>query len=176
MKVKKYIMLLAILLVGAITFQSCSKSNKNNTKTVTEQLKNNLQQGTWKVISFVKDGIDSTIYLSNYNFSFEANNIVLCKDTANNIYNGTWSIRRIPSGDEDEDEDEDENEHGIFFPIGNTITSIDNLEIVINFNYPINLKQLNNKWKLLNQEPILIELKNYNGLNIVDTYLTLEKN
>jgi len=174
MKVKKNIMLLAVLLIGALTFQSCSKSNKSDTNTVTEQLKNNLQQGTWKVTSFVKEGIDSTIYLFNYNFSFEANNIVLCRDTANNIYNGTWSIRRIPSGDEDEDEDEDE--HGIFFPIGNTITSIDNLEIVINFNYPTNLKRLNNKWKLLNQRPTLIELKNYNGLNIVDTYLTLEKN
>jgi len=174
MKVKKNIMLLAVLLIGAITFQSCSKSNKNDTNTVTEQLKNNLQQGTWKVTSFVKEGIDSTIYLFNYNFSFEANNIVLCRDTANNIYNGTWSIRRIPSGDEDEDEDEDE--HGIFFPIGNTITSIDNLEIVINFNYPTSLKRINNKWKLLNQRPTLIELKNYNGLNIVDTYLTLEKN
>jgi len=174
MKVKKNIMLLAVLLIGALTFQSCSKSNKSDTNTVTEQLKNNLQQGTWKVTSFVKEGIDSTIYLFNYNFSFEANNIVLCRDTANNIYNGTWSIRRIPSGDEDEDEDEDE--HGIFFPIGNTITSIDNLEIVINFNYPTSLKRINNKWKLLNQRPTLIELKNYNGLNIVDTYLTLEKN
>jgi len=172
MKVKKNIMLLAVLLIGALTFQSCSKSNKSDTNTVTEQLKNNLQQGTWKVTSFVKEGIDSTIYLFNYNFSFEANNIVSCRDTANNIYNGTWSIRRIPSGDEDEDEDE----HGIFFPIGNTITSIDNLEIVINFNYPTSLKRINNKWKLLNQRPTLIELKNYNGLNIVDTYLTLEKN
>ncbi|PJC61356.1 MAG: hypothetical protein CO022_10390, partial [Flavobacteriales bacterium CG_4_9_14_0_2_um_filter_32_27] len=90
MKVKKNIMLLAVLLIGALTFQSCSKSNKSDTNTVTEQLKNNLQQGTWKVTSFVKEGIDSTIYLFNYNFSFEANNIVLCRDTANNIYNGTW--------------------------------------------------------------------------------------
>ncbi|MBW6481581.1 MAG: hypothetical protein K0B10_00840 [Vicingaceae bacterium] len=174
MKVTKNIMLLAIFLIGAITFQSCSKSNKDNANTVTEQLKNNLQQGTWNITYFEKNGIDSTTYLSNYNFSFEANNIVLCRDTANHIYNGTWSIRRIPSGDEDEDEDEEEN--GVFIPVGNTVTSIDNLEIVINFNYLINLKQVNNKWKLLNQRPTIIELKNYNGFNIVDTYLTLEKN
>lgn len=190
-KMKKLIntTLITVLLFVLIINQSCSKKNDAPANTVTEQVSNNLKIGSWSITKFEKNGIDSTAIFSGVKFIFEANNIAISVDNTNTSVNGTWSIRRIPTSDDDDDDDGDDGDddgldHGNNNANNNINTqnntnqvfSVDNLELVFNYNYTNYLINLNNKWKLVFQSQTKIELASYNNLNLIDAYLTIEKN
>lgn len=169
-----------------ITNLSCTKEDESSKNTITEQVTNSLKSGVWQITKFEKNAIDSVVLFSGITFTFQSNNIALSLDTANTTFNGTWSIRRIPNlNDDDEEDEEDEEDDGLNHGNNQTtngngstipqIVAIDNLEIVFNYNYTNNLANLNNKWKLMFQNELKIELATYNSLNSIDTYLVLEK-
>jgi len=162
---------------------SCTKNEENQKNTVTEQISRSLKSGSWSVTKFKKNEIDNTLIFSKVTFIFQSNNITLSIDSTNTSFNGTLSIRRIPTADDEEEEDEEDDglDHGNNTPIGGNLTvnnqvfSVDNLEIIFNYNYTNQLINLNNKWKIIFQSESKIELVNYNNLNSIDTYLILSK-
>ena len=77
------ISILALLMIVA----SCKKDDNNSS---TSSINSTIQQGKWKVTSFIDSGNDETNHYSNYEFQFNSDGTVTAIKTGS-IVNGTWS-------------------------------------------------------------------------------------
>ena len=66
---------------------SCKKDDNSSS---TPSINLTIQQGKWKVTSFIDSGNDETNHYSNYEFQFNSDEKVTAIKTGSTV-NGTWS-------------------------------------------------------------------------------------
>lgn len=155
---KKMKMAVAALVLAA-TLVSCSDDDNNNVNPVTQQIQqtvSNAQSGTWRITSYIDSGNVETTDFTGYNFTFGANN-ALSVSNGTNTYAGSWSVTQSDSMDDDDSEDIDFN-------------------IVFNTQAPLNFRELNDDWDLVEMTATKITLVDVSGGNDTYDYLTFEKN
>lgn len=139
--------------IAAIAFMSCNNDDNNPRSEVKNQIKSNVQQGTWRITKFIDSNEDETNHFTGYVFTFQ-NSGVLNANNGTNNYEGTWSITE---GDIDDD-------------------SPDDLDFNIYFNLTNDFEDLNDDWDIISQSATKIELMDVSGGNGDEEYLTFEKN
>ena len=132
-------------------FASCKNDDDNSTNTPTV-IQTNLQNGDWKITSFIDSDKNETNHFNGYNFTFGNTGILTAKNS-NNTVEGTWSI-----SDSNSDDD-----------------SIDDLHFNILFNVTNDFEDLNDDWDIISQTNSKIELIDVSGGNGGTDYLTFEK-
>lgn len=154
MNSKNFKIIFFLVLVGLFTFTSCSSNDDAPPiDQIQNQVKNNLQSGTWKITKFLDSGDDETNHFTGYNFTFGSNG-TLTVANGSNTFNGTWSITDSNSNDDTQDD----------------------LELVINFNLTNDFEDLNDDWDFVSQSSTKIELIDISGGNGGTDNLTFEKN
>ncbi|RYY48150.1 MAG: hypothetical protein EOO06_11050 [Chitinophagaceae bacterium] len=73
----------------AIAISSCSKDD-NNTGGVSATVAASLKTGTWKITSFVDNGVDETSNFNSFIFTFNSSGTVTATNSVLTA-NGTWS-------------------------------------------------------------------------------------
>jgi len=156
MNSKNFKTILFLVFAGLLTFTSCSSNDEGNNPPIDQiqiQVKNNVQQGTWRITKFIDSGEDETNNFTGYNFTFGGNG-TLTASNGSNTFNGTWSITDSNSNDDSQDD----------------------LEFIINFNLTNDFEDLNNDWDFVSQSSTKIELIDISGGNGGTDNLTFEKN
>lgn len=142
-------------LISLITFSSCSKDDDNpiDKNQIQTQVQNSIMSGTWRISYFNDSGNDETNHFTNYNFTFEANDVL---KTTNGTINhaGSWSITDSNSDDD----------------------SKDDLDFNINFSLTNDFEDLNDDWDIKSYSEGKIELYDVSGGNGGTDFLTFEKN
>ena len=138
---------LLILIVTAISFTSCTKSNSSGSSNIDAgQTKSIIQNGTWRVTYFF-DKTDETNKFSGYNFSFNSSGNVTATKGGSTV-NGTWS-----SGNDDSQ-----------------------VKLVLNFNGVNPFDDIEDDWHIISQSNSEIKLNDISGGSGETDYLTFEKN
>jgi len=140
---------------GLLTI-SCSNDNNSSDNILQNQIKSNVQSGTWRITKFIDSGTDETNHFTGYNFTFNSSGVLNANNGTNN-YNGTWSIT-----DNNNSQDDD--------------NSQDDLDFNINFNLTNDFEDLNDDWDFISRSSTKIELIDISGGNGGIDYLTFEKN
>ena len=153
MKTGYYRITIIALLVGLISFTSCTKDNVNPSGTTQDSIISVVQTGTWRISKFIDSGTDETNHFTGYIFTFNSNGIINANNGMNN-YDGVWSITDSNSNDDSQDD----------------------LEFNINFNLTNDFEDLNDDWDFISQNATKIELIDVSGGNGEIDYLTFEKN
>ncbi len=155
MNSKNFKTILFLVFAGLLTFTSCSNNDDNNPpiEQIQIQVKNNIQQSTWRITKFIDSGEDETNHFTGYNFTFGSNG-TLTASNGSNTFNGTWSITDSNSNDDSQDD----------------------LEFIINFNLTNDFEDLNDDWDFVSQSSTKIELIDISGGNGGTDNLTFEKN
>jgi hypothetical protein len=143
--------LLAGMLVLLI-ITACKKDDED-APNIQNEVQSNIQNGTWRITTFIDSGADETDHFSGYNFTFKSSG-VLNASNGNNNYDGTWSITDSNSGDDSQND----------------------LDFNINFDLTNDFEDLNDDWDFISQTPTKIELIDISGGNGGTDYLTFEKN
>ena len=118
-----------------------------------ENVENTVQEGAWKIISFIDSGDDETYHFANFKFTFNENGVILA-DNGDIVYEGTWSISDSNSNDDSPDSDVDFN---IFFNLSNEF------------------EELNDDWDIISRTDNKIELIDISGGNGGTDILTFER-
>ena len=149
----------ALLLLGFLSLlliMSCSSDDDSNSNNNAQNdIKNNVQSGTWQITNFIDSGIDETTDFAGYDFTFESSG-VLNANNGTNDFNGTWSVTNSDSNDDSPDDND--------------------LDFNINFNFPNDFENLSDDWDIISQSPNKIELTDVSGGNGGTDFLTFEKN
>ena len=143
-----------LFLFGLAILSSCSSDDDNATATETQiqiQIENNVENGTWRITTFIDSGEDETNHFNAYNFTFN-NSGTLNATNGTNSYNGSWSITDSNSN------------------------SSDDLDFNISFSSPPDFEELSDDWDFISQSSTKIELIDVSGGNGGTDYLTFEKN
>jgi len=135
------ILLMTIIMVG------CSEDDSNDTNSIDlTQANQQVQNGTWRITSFVDSGQNETADFNGYEFDFRQDGTVVASN-GTTTYNGTWSITdSSSSGDDSPDDDADFN---LFFPVSED----DDFE------------DLNDDWDIVSVSNSLIDLIDISGGN-----------
>ncbi|MBT8267412.1 MAG: hypothetical protein KJO41_02540 [Bacteroidia bacterium] len=90
-------------------FMSCSSSddssNSNNNAAQIQAVENAAESGTWRVASYIDEGVDETNDFNGYDFTFSANGTVMASN-GTNTYNGTWSVTNSSNSNDDSSDDD----------------------------------------------------------------------
>ena len=132
------ISILALLMIVA----SCKKDDNSSS---TPSINSTIQQGKWKVTSFIDSGNDETNHYSNYEFQFNSDETVIAIKTGSTV-NGTWS-----NGNDD-------SQQKLYLTFRTT---------------PFD--ELNEDWQITSQSTSQIKLEDVSGGNGGTDYLTFEK-
>ena len=132
------ISILALLMIVA----SCKKDDNSSS---TSSINSTIQQGKWKVTSFIDSGNDETNHYSNYEFQFNSDGTVTAIKTGS-IVNGTWS------------NGSDDSQQKLYLIFSTT---------------PFD--ELNDDWHITSQSASQIKLEDVSGGNGGTDYLTFEK-
>ncbi|MCB9256278.1 MAG: hypothetical protein H6579_04025 [Chitinophagales bacterium] len=139
--------------LGLFILASCSKEDDNPSDNIQNTVISNVQDGTWRITSFIDSGSDETSNFTSYNFSFNSSG-VLTASNGSTSYTGTWSISDSNSNDDSQDD----------------------LDFNIQFNLTNDFEDLNDDWDFISQSANKIELIDVSGGNGGTDYLTFEKN
>jgi hypothetical protein len=101
--------------------------NDNSSSTDPSLVVNTINQGTWRVSSFIDSGANETSHFAGYNFTF-GNGNVLTATNGVNTYAGTWSVTA--------DDDDDDNPGG-------------DLDFNIAFANPAEFNELSEDWNIV---------------------------
>ena len=146
----------AFYLAGLLVFfttTSCSDDDSNSSSQNPTQVISTVTSGTWRVTSFIEDGIDHTSDFTNYDFTFAANN-VLTADNGSNTVTGFWSVT-------DDDSNDD---------------SSSSVDFNIMFTSPPDFEEISEDWDIVERTSTKVRLRHVSGGDgSVDT-LTFEKN
>lgn len=130
---KKLITYSFLLFLFATTIVSCEKDNN---PTVVETVTDNLQQSKWVVTKLTYSGTDQTQTLNGFEFTFLSNgNVTAFKPDVNPTVTGVWNVYEA-------------NNETIFY---------------INFSGNFVLGSMGNDWIIVEQNPNLIRLEDYNS-------------
>jgi hypothetical protein len=154
----KFKSLLAICLIGSLSFISCeddddddNSSSSSQTSVVKKQIETNVQDGEWRITKFIDSGVNETNNFTGYDFTFNSSG-VLNANNGTNDYNGTWSV----TFDSDDD-------------------SPDDLDFNINFNLTNDFQDLNDDWDIISNSATEIRLIDISGGNGGIDSLTFQK-
>ncbi len=111
-----------------------------------QDLMDTLEDGEWKVASYVDDGNDQTADYTDFVFDFNSDGTATATDS-NGTTNGTWSV----------------------------IIDDNELNLVLNFGTAFPLEELEDDWDVLNFTDVLVELQDISGGNGGTDSLTFEK-
>ena len=137
---------LGVMLVAGAFFVSCSKKKQ------IEEIEKNVQDGTWKVTSFVDSGDDHTSDFTGYAFTFSPNGDAIAVNGGTTV-SGTWSISTSSSDDD----------------------SNDDMDFNLSFASPADFEELTDDWDVKSHSSTKIELIDVSGGNGGTDYLTFEK-
>jgi len=140
------------LIIGLATVFSLGACKKDDNKTQ-DEIKSNIESGSWRITKFIDSGDDETNGFSGYNFTFNNSGEVVANNGSNS-HNGTWSITDSNSDDDSQDD----------------------LDFNLYFNLTNNFEDLNDDWDFVSQSATKIELIDVSGGNGGTDYLTFEKN
>jgi hypothetical protein len=143
---KKIISLFCTVLVLLSLTPSCKKDD-NSTSNTNSNLSSTIQQGTWKVTSYIDSGTDETNHYTGYAFQFNSNGTVVATKTGSTV-NGTWS-----NGTDDSQ-----------------------VKLYLDFGATNPFDELNDDWDVLEQSSTIIKLQDVSGGGSGTDYLTFEKN
>lgn len=150
---------LLLLLNFSLISSTCSSDNDegpNNNASEIQQIKSDVESGTWRITSYIDSGQDETSDFNGYNFTFAPNG-VLTADNGTSTESGTWSITDSSSSSSSSDDDIDFN---IFF---NVPASSD-------------FEDLNDDWDISTHTSSRIALIDISGGNGGTDTLIFEKN
>lgn len=139
--------------IGFLFFISCDKDDDNSDISSPEEVRANVESGTWRIAQFIDSGKDETHHFAGYTFIFESSGSLIASNGTNN-YEGTWSITHSSSSD-DSQEDVDFNIH---------------------FNLLNDFEDLNDDWDVVSNSNTKIELIDVSGGNGGTDHLVFEKN
>lgn len=140
---KASILILAIF----VSFSACKKDDNSSSSNNTTVLNSTIQQGSWRVTSYMDSGTDETNHYTAYAFTFLSGGAVSAVKSGSTV-SGTWS-----SGNDDSQ-----------------------LKLILNFGTIDPFQELNDDWHVVQQTSTLIKLEDVSGGNGGIDYLTLEKN
>jgi len=138
--------ILFILLI-LVSFSSCKKDDNSSGSSSSTVLNSTIQQGSWRVTSYIDSGNDETSHYTNYAFNFQSGGVVTAAKSGSTV-SGTWS-----SGNDDS-----------------------TLKLVLNFGTTDPFQELNDDWHVVQQTSTMIKLEDVSGGNGGIDYLTFEKN
>lgn len=137
---KRIILIPALFCIFMLNVK-CSSSDDNSSADPTPII-NTVNQGTWKVTSFIDSGNDETNHFTGYNFTFGASN-VLTAANGTNTYTGSWLVTSDDSSNDDN-------------PSGD-------LDFNIAFATPANFAELTEDWDIVSYTSTTIALVHFSG-------------
>ena len=141
---------------------SCSVSDDNDSNDPTIQIanvQNTVQNGSWRITSFVDSGQNETSDFSGYNFTFGDNGVLTASNGATTL-TGTWSVTNSSNSSSSSSSSDDDIDFNIFFPVPESN----------------DFEDLNDDWDIVSFSSTRIELIDISGGNGgVDT-LVFESN
>lgn len=141
---KKIINTTLLLVLITIGFSACKKEDNSPSNTSTG-INPSIQQGTWRVTSYIDSGNDETNHYTGYSFQFTSGGTVNATNSAGTT-SGVWS-----SGNDDSQ-----------------------VKLILNFSTtPFN--ELNDDWHVTQQSSTIIKLEDVSGGNGGIDYLIFEK-
>lgn len=138
---KKFIIIPTITLLVIALFSSCKKDDSTSSPSST----NSIQQGQWKITSYIDSGNNETSHYTGYAFVFASGGVVSATKQGSSV-NGSWS-----SGTDDSQ-----------------------LKLYLTFT-ATPFSELNDDWHIVQQTSSLIQLEDVSGGNGGTDYLTFEK-
>ncbi len=138
MKTKSIVVASCLLLLSIIT--SCKKDNS------TSPSGNSIQQGQWKITSYIHSGNNETNHFSGYSFEFKNGGIVTATKSGSTV-SGTWSTGS------------DDSQSKLYL----TFSTAPFIE-------------LNDDWHIVQQTTTTLQLEDVSGGNGGTDYLTFSKN
>lgn len=135
-----------LIIIALFAFSAC---NKDKTQ---DEIKSNIESGSWKITKFIDSGNDETSYFAGYVFTFDGSGTLTATD-GTSTESGSWGINDSNSSDDSQDD----------------------LDLVIYFNATNNFEELNDDWDFKSQSGSKIELIDVSGGNGGTDYLTFEK-
>lgn len=138
---KKFIIIPTITLLVIALFSSCKKDDSTSSPSST----NSIQQGQWKITSYIDSGNNETSHYTGYAFVFASGGVVTATKQGSSV-NGSWS-----SGTDDSQ-----------------------LKLYLTFT-ATPFSELNDDWHIVQQTSSLIQLEDVSGGNGGTDYLTFEK-
>jgi hypothetical protein len=137
-----------------LILSSCEKDKQE--VIVTSQLKESLQNGTWRITKFIDSGVNELSHFNGFEFIFNVTGNLIAKDTKSNLtYNGVWSITKSYSNDNSNDGSD--------------------FDLNIFFNTTLYIEELNDDWDIISESPTRVELRSVSGGNGGIDLLTFEK-
>ena len=130
---------------------SCSDDPDDKAPPVTpNQLITTVIDGTWRITLFSEDGIIATSDFTDYNFTFQSNNVLTAtKESTTNI--GSYAITSSSNDN-------------------------NNLDFKINFVTPADFSSLSEDWDIVQTSATKIQLQHISGGDSSVDLLTFEKN
>lgn len=138
---KTYTIIPAITMLIIVLVTSCKKDDKSLSPGAT----NSIQQGQWKITSYIDSGNNETSHYTGYTFVFASGGVVTATNQGSTV-NGNWS-----SGTDDSQ-----------------------LKLYLTFT-ATPFSELNDDWHIVQQTSSLIQLEDVSGGNGGTDYLTFEK-
>ena len=138
---KKFIIISTITLLVIALFSSCKMDDSTSSPSST----NSIQQGQWKITSYIDSGNNETSHYTGYAFVFASGGVVSATKQGSSV-NGSWS-----SGTDDSQ-----------------------LKLYLTFT-ATPFSELNDDWHIVQQTSSLIQLEDVSGGNGGTDYLTFEK-
>ncbi|TVZ25236.1 META domain-containing protein [Gillisia sp. Hel_I_86] len=120
-----------------------------------DEVKTNVQSGTWRITKFMEDDVDETDRFTGFSLIFDANGTLTASD-GTETFMGTWSITDSDSSDDDSNDDD--------------------LDFNINFNLTNDFEDLNDDWNFVSRSATKVELTDISDGNGGIDFLTFEKN
>ena len=136
------------------TASMCSSDNNSSSSSDPNPVINTVNQGTWRVTSYVDSDTDETNHFTGYNFTFSSGSI-LTASNGTNTYTGSWSVTIDNSNDDNPSSD---------------------LDFNILFVSPADFSDLTDDWDIVSRTDTKIQLIDVSGGNGGTDYLTFEKN
>lgn len=137
---KKILSISILALVMIVT--SCKKDDNSNS---TPSINSTIQQGKWRVASYIDSGNNETNHYTGYEFQFNSNGTVVATKQGSSV-SGTWS-----NGNDDSQQ-----------------------KLILNFS-TTPFDELNDDWHIVSQSSSQIGLEDVSGGNGGTDYLTFDK-
>ncbi len=135
------------------TASTCSSDDNSSSSNPTPVI-NTVNQGTWRVTSYIDSDNDETNHFTGYNFTF-ASGGVLTATNGTNTYTGSWSVTTDNSNDDNPSSD---------------------LDFNILFASPADFADLTDDWDVVSRTDTKVQLIDISGGNGGTDLLTFEKN
>lgn len=152
-KLKIFGAAIAVLLAVSCGDDDSSSNNNNNNQQQINTIVAAMQQGNWRITTFVDSGVDETNNFTGYSFTFGANGALNAVKEGTTVM-GIWSVTDSNSSDDDPGSDIDFN---------------------IGFATPAGFTDLNDDWDINERNANRISLIDESGGNGGTDILVFEK-